>query len=272
MTTSGDMTTAELDELLNLHFIAEKDQLSLAGAGAVYLTEVTAPDHSGRRADAVHVGLWSSRGGGTIEVCELKVSRADWLVELKNPKKAEAWWPHCNMFWLVVPHAGIVQDGELPKGWGLMMPGGRGRRFKVLQKPEERDIVITAALLRTLLTNTETTRTKALQKQERVLREKFYEQERQTKRQRGVFSEKDRRRLELMDRLEATLGVELSDYAWEERLSPEGAAEALKEFSQGMAALERAKDRTESTIRSLERAAAEAQQTADHLRKGLKSK
>lgn len=272
MATPNGMTTAELDERLRQHFISEKDQFSLAGAGAVYLTEVTAPDHSGRRADAVHIGLWSSRGAGTVEVCELKVSRADWLVELKKPQKAEAWWPYCHHFWLVVPHEGIVKDGELPKGWGLMMPGPRGRRFKVLVKPEERspdEFRLTIPLLITLLKNTETTRTKSLQRQEQDLRQKFYEQEQQTRRQRGIFSEKDKRRLELMDRLEKALGVELSDYAWEEKLSPEGAAEILQDLARPRAALERAKDRADSAVRELDRAARTAQETADRLRKEM---
>lgn len=269
MATPNGMTTAELDDRLRQHFISDKDQLALAGAGAVYLTEVTVPGQSGRRADVVHIGLWASRGAGIVEVCELKVSRADWLVELKNPKKAEAWWPYCNAFWLVVPHEGIVRDGELPKGWGLMMPGGRGRRFKVLVKPEERDAEITPGLLITLLKNTETTRTNALQRQQRELSRKFSEQEQQTRRQRGVFSEKDKRRLELMDRLEAALGVELSDYAWEEKLSPEGAADVLKELARGRAALDKAKDRAESAVRELDRAAKTAQETADRLRKEM---
>lgn len=269
MATPSGMTTEELNERLHQHFISDKDQLDQAGAGAVYLTEVTAPGHSGRRADAVHIGLWASRGAGTVEVCELKISRADWLKELKEPKKAEAWWPHCNIFWLVVPGPGIVQDGELPKGWGLMMPGGRGRRFKVVVQPEERKFEITPALLRTLLTNTETTRTKALQKQDRMLRQKFYEQEQQVRRQRGTFSEKDRRRLELLDRLEKALGTELSDYAWEGRLTPEGAAETLQALAQGRAALDRAKDRAESAVRELDRTARGAQEAADRLRKEM---
>lgn len=262
------MDARELDELLNRHFIADKDQLSIQGAGAVYLTEVTSPGGT-RRADAVHVGLWSSRGAGRIDVCELKVSRGDWLRELEKPEKAEAWWPYCNAFWLVVPTADIVQDGELPKGWGLMTPGGRGRRFKVLVQPEEREAKITTGLLITLLKNTETTRTNALQRQDRELRQKFYEQEQQTRRQRGIFSEKDKRRLELMDRLEAALGVELSDYAWDDKLSPEGAADALKELAQGRAALDKAKDRAESAVRELDRAARGAQETADRLRKEM---
>jgi hypothetical protein len=272
MATPEGMTTTELNERLHQHFISEKDQLDLAGAGAVYLTEVTAPGHSGRRADAVHVGLWSSRGVGTIEVCELKISRGDWLKELREPKKAEAWWPYCHRFWLVVPHEGIVKDGELPDGWGLMMPSSRGRRFRVLAKPKDRapeDFKLTIPLLVTLLKNTETTRTNALQKLERELRQKFYEQEQQTRRQRGVFSDKDRRRLELLDRLEKALGMELADYPWRDQLEPEGAAEVLLGLAKGKAALDKARDQAGSVVRELDQAAKVAQAEADRLRKEM---
>lgn len=269
MATPSGMTTAELDERLHQHFISEKDQIDLNGSGAVYLTEVTAPGQSGRRADAVHIGLWHSRGAGIVEVCELKVSRADWLKELKEPKKAEAWWPYCNIFWLVVPHEGIVRDGELPKGWGLMMPGTRGRRFKVLAKPEEREAQITPGLLITLLKNTETTRTNSLRRLEQELRKKFYEQEQQVRRQRGTFNDKDKRRLELLERLEKALGMELADYAWEGRLEPEGAAQVLLDLAQGRAALDKAKERAESAVREMDRAAKAAQETADRLRKEM---
>jgi hypothetical protein len=262
------MSTHELDGLLHKHFISEKDQLDLAGAGAVYLTEVTVPGGN-RRADAVHVGLWNSRGAGTIEVCELKVSRADWLVELKKPQKAEAWWPYCNMFWLVVPHEGIVRDGELPKGWGLMMPGSRGRRFKVIVKPEEREAEITPGLLVTLLKNTETTRTNALQRQDRELRQKFYEQERQAQRQRGTFNQKDKERLEVLDRLEKALGMSVDRYPWGDRLAPEGAADVLKELALGRAALDGARHRAESAVRELERVARTAEETAARLKEKL---
>lgn len=268
-TTKESMDTHELNDLLHKHFISEKDQLDPAGAGAVYLTEVTSPGGS-RRADAIHVGLWSSRGAGTVEVCELKTSRADWLRELKSPGKAEAWWPYCHAFWLVVPHAGIVLDGELPKGWGLMTPGGRGRRFKVIVKPEEREANITPALLVTLLKSTETTRTHALSLQQRKLRQEAWDREAQIKREKAaIFSPEDRKRLELLNRLEGALGMTVENYGWSDRLSAEGAAEVLKELARGQAALGDARHRAESAVRELERTARTAGETASRLRETL---
>jgi hypothetical protein len=269
MTVQADeMTTRELNELLHTHFIRPEDRISEAGAGAVYLTEVTAPNSS-RRADVVHIGLWQNRGGGRIDVCELKTSRGDWLRELENPAKAEAWWPYCNAWWLVVPNADIVQEGELPPGWGLMVPGSRGRRFKVIVKPEERKPELTVGLLRTLLTNTETTKIHALRQQRVELEKRHSERMDEMRRNRGDLSPKDRARLALLDRLEERLGMKLEDYAWEGRLTPETAAEGLKVFMRGLAAVENTKKDGAYIVRELDRAAKGVQQQADELRRVL---
>lgn len=58
---------------------------------------------------------------------EVKVSRADWLTELKDPAKADAIKRYMHHWWLVVPDAAIVKSGELPEGWGLLVPGPNGK-------------------------------------------------------------------------------------------------------------------------------------------------
>lgn len=78
-----------------------------------------------RSADVFMIGLWPSRGC-LIEGMEIKVSRSDWLQELKKPKKAEAFVPYCDKWWVVVGNKDIVKPGELPPNWGLMVAGGRG--------------------------------------------------------------------------------------------------------------------------------------------------
>lgn len=71
--------------------------------------------------------------GSALEVHwhEVKVSRSDWLTELKSPSKSEAFTRFAHRAWLVVSDAGIVRDGELPDGWGLLVASGRGLRAKV---------------------------------------------------------------------------------------------------------------------------------------------
>lgn len=57
---------------------------------------------------------------------EVKVSRSDWLAELRNPRKAQRWMEYCTHWYLVCPTADIVRD-DLPDGWGLMVIGKNGR-------------------------------------------------------------------------------------------------------------------------------------------------
>ncbi|MGW0948492.1 hypothetical protein ACWD4O_38880 [Streptomyces sp. NPDC002623] len=274
-TPSGQskLTTPQLNGLLHAHFIRPEDRLSHAGAGAVYLTEVTAPGTSGRRADAVHIGLWQSRGAGRIDVCELKTSRADFRRELEQPAKAEAWWPYSTTFSIVSPGIDVTPPDELPTGWGLMVPNPRGgRRFKTVVKPEERDPKLTIGLLMTLLKNTETSRVNDLRLQEQQMREQFYVQLEKARRERGVVSPEQVRRLDLMERMEKAMGVRLGEYAWEDQLEPENAAEGLAEFMRGHAAQMKARERGQQHVQELERIAVRAAEEAKRLRKALETK
>lgn len=81
------------------------------------------------RADAIAMGLWPSRGM-EIHGFEVKVSRSDWRRELENPAKAEQLQQFCDRWWVVVGDESIVQAGELPPTWGLMVPHGTGLRAR----------------------------------------------------------------------------------------------------------------------------------------------
>lgn len=103
-----------------------------------------------RRADCVAMGLWPSRGLYLSGV-EIKISRADWLNELKRPAKAESIARYCDFWWLAVADDTIVREGELPANWGLMvLAGGRLKIVAQARKldPESLDRGFIAALLR----------------------------------------------------------------------------------------------------------------------------
>ena len=95
-----------------------------------------------RTFDAIAVSLWPSRGYA-IDVFEVKVSRSDWLRELKDPGKSEAAWGIGDRFWIVAT-AGVVEHAELPHGWGLIEAhGGKvtddgmtGRRLRTVKAAE----------------------------------------------------------------------------------------------------------------------------------------
>lgn len=75
-----------------------------------------------RTIDFLALDLWESHGCVMIGH-EVKVSRSDWLRELADPSKGEAWSRYCDQFYVVAPK-GVVRDAsELPPGWGLILLG-----------------------------------------------------------------------------------------------------------------------------------------------------
>lgn len=269
-TATAKMTTAELNDLLHAHFIRPEDRLSQAGAGAVYLTEVTAPGGN-RRADAVHIGLWQSRGAGRIDVCELKTSRADFRRELDQPAKAEAWWPYSTTFSIVAPNTDIAPPEELPPGWGLLVPKATGRRFQTVVKPAERQPTLTLDLLVTLLKCTETTRTNALQALRSALAAQAYqrEQERERERETRTLNPHTKQRLEILDLLEEILGERLGSETWMNRLSATDAAETLRALAAGQKALAESRKEMERRISEFDRIKESVTRAAADLRTAL---
>lgn len=77
-----------------------------------------------RTFDALALHLWPSRGL-VLHGYEIKVSRSDWLREIKDPAKAEAACQLVEYFWIVAPK-GVVRNGELPPTWGLVEVHGNG--------------------------------------------------------------------------------------------------------------------------------------------------
>ncbi len=87
--------------------------------GTGYVKRVT------RTSDAIAMNTWPSRGL-VIHGFEFKVSRGDWLRELKAPEKADEIAANCDYWWVVAAEKEIVAAGELPHGWGLLVPKGKG--------------------------------------------------------------------------------------------------------------------------------------------------
>lgn len=84
-----------------------------------------------RTADFIAIDTWESKGH-EIHGHEVKVSRSDWLHELADPSKAEAFKRYTHRWWLVVPDESIVRFGELPFGWGLL--AFRGERLHAVHR------------------------------------------------------------------------------------------------------------------------------------------
>jgi hypothetical protein len=116
---------------------------------------------SGRRADAVALGIWPSRGYSLVGF-EFKEYRNDWLREKKNPAKADRIASKVDAWWVVAGAADVVDIEELPEPWGLMVAAPDRARLVVKKKPapyQDRDRSViarefVAAMLRKVTENT----------------------------------------------------------------------------------------------------------------------
>lgn len=110
------------------------------GNGQRYACAAQVRSHAGfdvrRTADFVAMDLWPS-SGLTLHGHEVKVSRSDWLRELKAPEKAAEFIPYMNCWWIVASDPRIVRPGELPDDWGLMVM--RGIEVSVKKRAPKRD-------------------------------------------------------------------------------------------------------------------------------------
>lgn len=93
-----------------------------------------------RSADALAFGMYVSRGQVIIGF-EVKVSRSDWLRELKDPAKADPIARYCDYFNLVVPASGpgVCAISELPLPWGLIQVDVERGKTKTVKKAEKLD-------------------------------------------------------------------------------------------------------------------------------------
>lgn len=72
-----------------------------------------------RIADYLVIDKYRSRQ--SMHGFEIKVSRADWLSELRQPEKSEYWRRYCNYWWIVASDKTVVKPEELPRGYGLLV-------------------------------------------------------------------------------------------------------------------------------------------------------
>jgi hypothetical protein len=104
-----------------------------------------------RTADAIAVRMWGD--GWHLHGFEAKVSRADWLHELRRPEKAGPLKLFCSSWWLVVPapwkHV-VLALSELPDRWGLIEVG-TGAPCVVVKAAERQAEEPTPGFLRALL-------------------------------------------------------------------------------------------------------------------------
>lgn len=136
-----------------LRLLADR-YMAVHGNGVRYVAASHVRSHAGfdarRTADFIAMDLWPSKGL-CLHGHEVKVSRSDWLTELKDPEKAGEFIPYMDYWWLVVSDPRIVRPGELPDGWGLLAKNGTHlfvKRQAKHRSPEPMPKTMMAAFLR----------------------------------------------------------------------------------------------------------------------------
>ena len=134
LTTEVKPRTTERD-LLNL--LARRYGVMSMGDSARYAYAEQVPSKTSwvtRRLDFMAMDMWPSTGLD-LHGFEVKCSRSDWLVELRDPSKAEEFKQYMDRWWLVIADRAMVKPGELPEGWGLIALDKRGSLRTVTLAP-----------------------------------------------------------------------------------------------------------------------------------------
>lgn len=90
-------------------------------------TEVQVPRGAGRLRFIDVIALNTFGKGHEAHGFEVKVSRADWLDEVKKPDKARPGMEHVDKWFLVAGSPDLFRDGEVPKEWGIITPDANGK-------------------------------------------------------------------------------------------------------------------------------------------------
>lgn len=139
--------TGELTQMLLSHYHTTEDATTNKH---IAITQVRSEGtHAEATADAIIIGNWPS-SGYEIEGCEVKVSRSDWLNELKHPGKSEYIKRYCDRWWLVISDDSFVKEGELPEDWGLKSIRGAGLRT-IIPAPKLQRAEPTVAFISSLM-------------------------------------------------------------------------------------------------------------------------
>ena len=118
-------------DLLRRHYISDDRTPAW-----VFAPSIQAPGQSLRQADLICQGVTAATAGLLVGH-EIKVSRADLLVELADLTKCDPWMRYCDFWYLVIPDAALLDELTIPPMWGVMTPpsGRRTRSMTIHQEP-----------------------------------------------------------------------------------------------------------------------------------------
>lgn len=127
--TPDPLTESDVLDMLHRHYAPPNNK----PPGVMFLPEVQSPDGR-RRADLITAGVTTRNR--KITGHEIKVTRQDLLVELRDPTKHDPWSRFCDRWYLVVADPAMIEGLDLPEWWGVMSPpSGRRTRTMTILRP-----------------------------------------------------------------------------------------------------------------------------------------
>lgn len=128
----------KLDNQMTETEVFERLKFAFPPPAHVLLPQVKVPPREGqvaRIADALCASVYESRGLWLAGI-EIKVTRTDFMKELRDPEKSEPILRYCKYYYLATP-TDLVSPEELMEGWGLVYVRADGA--KVVRRAEPRD-------------------------------------------------------------------------------------------------------------------------------------
>jgi hypothetical protein len=116
-------TASEMLKLLRRHYLPDESR-----PAGIFAPEIQAPGSTLRKADLIWLGCTAAAGSYLVGH-EIKVSRADVMVELADLTKTDPWQRYCDQWWLVIPSPPLIAGLALPDSWGVLIPPS-GRRTR----------------------------------------------------------------------------------------------------------------------------------------------
>jgi hypothetical protein len=121
-TSVSPATAGSMLELLRRHYLPDESR-----PAGIFAPEIQAPGPTLRKADLIWLGCTAA--SSELVGHEIKVSRADLLVELADLTKTDPWQRYCDRWWLVIPDPALITGLALPDSWGVLTPPS-GRRTR----------------------------------------------------------------------------------------------------------------------------------------------
>jgi hypothetical protein len=129
ITDSPPATARDMLALLRRHYLPDESR-----SAGIFAPEIQAPGPTLRKADLIWLGCTAA--SHELVGHEIKVSRADVLVELADLTKTDPWQRYCDRWWLAIPDPALIAGLQLPDSWGVLTPpSGRRTRSMTVHRP-----------------------------------------------------------------------------------------------------------------------------------------